>query len=209
MDIEGEEDPRVLDALQVLSKVYGEVITNKDSILKDKIKIGQNVAIIGGGNTAIDAARTAIRLGAKVTLFYRRSETEMPAYPEEVMEAKKEGIEFCYLSAPVAIHPDDRLKVEFIKMKLGLKDKSGRCSPIPIKNSNFSQDFDNVIIAIGQTIDLIDGINMNSKGWLVYNDTTYNVCEGVYIGGDVVGPYSVVESVAMGRKAAVQLHTFL
>jgi len=209
MGIDGEDDPRVLDALQFLSRVYGDVTSDSD-ILKDEIKIGQRVAVIGGGNTAIDAARTALRIGAKVTLFYRRTTAEMPAFPEEVEEAKEEGIEFRFLSAPVKIYPDKNgLKVEFVKMKLGSKDKSGRPTPIPVENSNFSLEFDNVITAIGQEVVPIDGVKTNSKGWPEYDDATLSLRDGVYVGGDVVGPSSVVESVAMGRRAAVQIHLYL
>ena len=94
-------------------------------------------------------------------------------------------------------------------MKLGPKDKSRRPRPIPIENSNFSLEFDNVITAIGQQIAPIDGIKTNSKAWSEYNDATLNLRDGVYVGGDVVGPSSVVESVAMGRRAAVQIHLYL
>lgn len=209
MGIEGEDNPRVLDALQFLGKVYGGVTSDSD-ISKDEVKIGYRVAVVGGGNTAIDAARTALRFGSKVTLFYRRSEAEMPAFPEEIQEAKNEGVEFHFLSTPVKIYPDKNgLKVEFVKMKLGSKDNSGRPHPLPIEDSNFSLEFDNVVTAIGQEVVLIDGVKTNSKGWPVYDDATLCVRDGVYIGGDVAGPSSVVESVAMGRRAAVQIHVYL
>ncbi len=214
MDINGEDDPRVLDALHFLSEVYGDV-TSDNNITKDKIKIGQLVAVIGGGNTAIDAARTALRLGARVQLFYRRSEAEMPAFPEEVNEAKKEGVEFRFLSMPVAIQSNkNKLKVEFIKMKLGPKDKSKRPRPIPVKDSNFSLEFDNVITAIGQTVIPIKGIKINTKNGTGYNNANLKVQDNkvqdnVYIGGDVIGPSSVVESVGMGKIAANQIHLSL
>ena len=203
MNIEGEDDPRVFEALQFLREVHVEKNI-------DKIKIGKKVAVIGGGNTAIDTARTALRLGAKVTIFYRRSEAEMPAYSEEIKQAKKEGVKFQFFSAPVAIHPNkNSLKIEFIKMKLGTKDESGRPRPIPIDNSNFSLDFDNLIVAIGQKLDPINGIKTDSKGWPIYNKNNLSLQDGIFIGGDAVGPSSVVEAVAMGRKAAVQIHLHL
>ena len=209
MDITGEDDRRVIDALKFLSDVYGDV-TSDSNITKEKIKTGLHVAVIGGGNTAIDAARTALRLGAKVIIFYRRSEAEMPAFTEEIKEAKKEGVKFRFLSMPVAIHPNKKkLKVEFIKMKLGPKDKSKRPRPIPVKNSNFSLEFDNVITAIGQMVIPIEGINIDTKSWMGTHNTNLKVKDNVYIGGDVIGPSSVVESVAMGRKAAINIHLYL
>jgi NADPH-dependent glutamate synthase beta subunit-like oxidoreductase/ferredoxin len=208
MGIPGEDDPRVFDALQFLSKINKEITENL--ILKDKIKIGKCVAVIGGGNTAIDAARTALRLGSKITLFYRRSEAEMPAYLEEVNEAKKEGINFQFLTTPVKIKPDkNKLKIEFIKMKLGLKDQSGRPQPIPIQKSNFILEFDNIVTAIGQEFEPIKGIKINPKGWPEYNTKNLSLGSGVYIGGDAIGPSSVVESITEGRKAAVDIHIFL
>jgi NADPH-dependent glutamate synthase beta subunit-like oxidoreductase/ferredoxin/Pyruvate/2-oxoacid:ferredoxin oxidoreductase delta subunit len=209
MDINGEDDPRVLDALQFLSDIYGDV-TCDNNILKKKNKIGKLVAVIGGGNTAIDAARTALRLGAKVTLFYRRSEAEMPAFVEEIKEAKKEGVEFRFLTMPIAIHPNkNKLEVEFTKMKLGSKDKSKRPRPIPVENSNFSLEFDNVIKAIGQMVIPIEGIKINTKSWTRDHNADLKVQDNIYIGGDIVGPSSVVESVAMGRRAAIQIHLYL
>jgi NADPH-dependent glutamate synthase beta subunit-like oxidoreductase len=200
--INGENNPRVIDALTYLIIIHGE-----DNA--DKIKLGEKVAVIGGGNTAIDAARTAARSGSNVTIYYRRTENEMPAYNEEIIEAKKDAIDIKFLTAPVAIHPDKNcLKVEFIKMKLGKKDKSGRPKPIPIEESNFSHEFNNVIIAIGQKVDPIAGVKTNKKGWVDY-DESLSIKPGVFVGGDVVGPSSVVEAVAMGRQAAVQIHKYL
>ena len=208
MGIAGEDDSRVFDALQFLSRVNNDITDN--TIPKNKIKIGKNVAVIGGGNTAIDAARTALRLGSKITLFYRRSELEMPAYGEEVKEAKKEGIDFQFLTTPVTVHPDkSKLKIEFIKMKLGSKDQSGRPHPIPIQNSNYTLEFDNIVIAIGQEIGPFNGIKINQKGWPEYNPNNLSLGTGVYIGGDAIGPSSVVESISNGRKAAVNIHLFL
>jgi NADPH-dependent glutamate synthase beta subunit-like oxidoreductase/ferredoxin len=203
LNIEGEDNPRVIEALKFLNNFPVEINSNDT-------KLGKQVAVIGGGNTAIDAARTALRLGSKVTIFYRRSENEMPAYQEEIKEAKKDGINFRFLSNPISIHPNiNRLKIEFIKMKLGQKDQSGRARPIPIKNSNFSDNFDNIIIAIGQKVNPLKDININSKGWIDYNNDTLTIKPGVFIGGDAVGPSSVVEAVAMGRESALQIHKYL
>ncbi|KYK20438.1 hypothetical protein AYK21_01310 [Thermoplasmatales archaeon SG8-52-2] len=206
MKIPGENDKRVIDALNFLSNIYGDV-SSENKIQAENIKIGKKVVVIGGGNTAIDAARSAIRLGSDVTIFYRRSEKEMPAFSQEIEEAKNEGVEFRFLTAPISIHPNKQnLKVEFIKLKLGEKDESNRPRPIAIKNSNFFSEFDNVIIAIGQKVKPIDGIDIDTKNWKKYNNVNQKANDGIYIGGDVLGPSSVVESVAMGRNAAVQIH---
>ena len=203
LNLEGEDSPRVIKALGFLKEIYG----NENF---DKIKLGKKVAVIGGGNTAIDAARTALRLGAEVTLFYRRTEAEMPAFSEEINQAKKEGVRFEFLQTPISIKKDkNSLKVEFVKMKLGAKDESKRPRPIPIDGSNFLLDFDNMIVAIGQKIEPINGIKIDSKGWPIVNKTNLKLEEGVYIGGDVVGLSSVVESIAMGREAATQIHVYL
>jgi NADPH-dependent glutamate synthase beta subunit-like oxidoreductase len=208
--IKGEDDPRVIDALQFLNEVFGEITTNKDYVKNDKIRIGKCIAVIGGGNTAIDAARTAIRLGSEVKLFYRRTEDEMPAYPEEVKQAKKEGINLRFLITPLEVHSNkNSLKIDFIKMKLGKKDKSGRPRPIPIKNSYFSLEFDNIIIAIGQQVVPIDGIKTNSNNLIEYNQKTLSLGDGIYVGGDAASPSSVIESIAMGRRAAGQIHSYL
>jgi NADPH-dependent glutamate synthase beta subunit-like oxidoreductase/ferredoxin len=206
MQINGEDDPRVIDALQFLNEVYCNVNPNNE-IKIDKIKIGKQVAVIGGGNTAIDAARTALRLGAKVTLFYRRSKKEMPAFIEEFKQAKNEGVVFRFLTTPVSIHSNKKnLKVEFIKLKLGEKDKSNRPRPIPIKESNFFSEFDNVIIAIGQKVDPIKGIEIDNNNLKKQKNLEVKTQGKIYLGGDILGPSSVVESIAIGRKAAVRIH---
>jgi len=210
LNIEGENDPRVIDGLNFLNAVFSETDVLKNISSNKKIKVGSRVAIIGGGNTAIDTARTAKRFGAQVTLFYRRSEEEMPAYKEEIEAAKKEGVSFKFLSLPIKILPKKNLlKVEFIKMKLGPKDKSGRSRPIPIEDSSYYLEFDILIKAIGQTINPIKGLNIDKTGWLAYDNNTLKLKEGVYGGGDIFGTSSVVEAIAMGRKAAVEIHLFL
>ncbi|MBU0497575.1 MAG: FAD-dependent oxidoreductase [Candidatus Thermoplasmatota archaeon] len=209
LKIKGEDDPEVLDALQFLQQVYGKTNTKK-MVQTDAITLGKKVAVIGGGNTAIDAARTAVRLGSTVTIIYRRSENEMPAYLEEINEAKTEGIQFQFLTTPVAIQSTNKgLQVELIKMKLGPKDARGRPQPIPIKNCTITKDFDNLIIAVGQEITPINGMKLNINGWPEYNTTTLSITDGVYIGGDVIKPASVVEAVAIGRTAAQQIHQYL
>jgi hypothetical protein len=134
----------------------------------------------------------------------------MPAFPEEIDEAEKEGVEFHFLSAPIAIHPGkDGLKVNFVKMKLGPKDESGRPRPIPVENSEFSHEFDNLITAIGQKVIPLDDLEINDKGWIDCNKEKLKLKQGVYVGGDAIRPSSVVDAVSMGRTAALQIHSYL
>ena len=207
MKIVGENDPRILDALQFLDDIAALKSSKEKSIKQAKTQLGKHVAIIGGGNTAIDAARSALRIGSAVTVYYRRSKKEMPAYPEEIKEAEKEGVLFQFLVTPTKIIPNEKeLTVKFIRMKLGEKDTSGRPRPIPIENDIFESQVDNIIVAIGQELEDLEGVTKNSHGWLDYNNTTFAYSKDVFIGGDVTGPSSVVEAVAMGRKAALQIH---
>ena len=141
MGIEGEDTAAILDGVDFL----------RDVNLGMKVDIGDKVTVVGGGNVAIDASRTALRLGAKeVTITYRRSRAEMPAGAEEVNEALSEGVKLVYLVTPVrVISLDGKLKVEFIRMELGEVDESGRRRPIPVKGSEFVGEYDTIIKAIG------------------------------------------------------------
>ncbi len=165
-----------------------------------EVKIGKKVAVIGGGNSAIDAARTAWRLGANVTLFYRRSRAEMPANPWEVEEAEEEGIKFEFLTAPVEILGEQGKvkKLKLIRMKLGEPDESGRRRPVPIPGSEFEIEVDTVIPAIGQKVSL---------DFLREEDLKN---PKVFTGGDfVTGPATVIEAVAAGVEAAEAIKNFL
>ncbi|NPA75294.1 MAG: FAD-dependent oxidoreductase [Euryarchaeota archaeon] len=205
MGIEGEELPGVMQGIEFLREVNTGA----------KNEIGEHVIVVGGGNTAMDVARTALRLGAKVTVVYRRSEQEMPANPEEVEEAKEEGVEFMFLTNPVKILGDGKVeKVELIKMKLGEPDASGRRRPIPIEGTNFEVTADNVIMAIGQYCDesFLKSIGIEAKRGkaLVDEVTLQTSIDGVFAGGDLVlGPSTVIESIATGRRAAIMIDLYL
>jgi formate dehydrogenase major subunit len=177
------------------------------------------VVVVGGGNTAIDAARTAVRLGATpVTMLYRRTRKEMPAHPAEIDAAIHEGVEIIYLSAPVSIISDENRRVKglrCIRMELGPPDKSGRRSPVPVADSEYVLDCDYVVSAIGQDTDTVGLKNTDLKlsKWNtidVNNDTMQTSIPNVFAGGDVVsGPAVAIDAIAMGKRAADAMHQFL
>lgn len=177
--------------------------------------VGKRVAVIGGGNAAIDAARSAVRLGAReVKMFYRRTRNEMPAYPDEIDAALEEGVKIEFLAAPSMIEKQDRgLKVTFDCMELGAPDKSGRPRPVCKFGFNYSEIFDNVIAAIGQNVVLGSGfgISPDSKGLIGVDGSTLSTgVDGIFAGGDVVkGPASIIEAIAHGKLAASSIDRFL
>lgn len=177
------------------------------------------VAVVGGGNVAMDAARCAKRLGAEhVYIVYRRSESEMPARAEEVHHAKEEGIEFLLLNNPTQVLGDDKGMVkglECIKMELGEPDASGRRSPVPVKGSEFVLDVDSVIMAIGTSPNPLissttKGLEINKRGCLVVQDDLETTKEGVYAGGDAVtGAATVILAMGAGKTAAESIDRYL
>ncbi|OGS25091.1 MAG: glutamate synthase (NADPH), homotetrameric [Elusimicrobia bacterium RIFOXYB2_FULL_50_12] len=182
------------------------------------VYVGKKVAVIGGGNTAMDAARTARRMGAgNVTIIYRRSENEMPARREEIAHAREEGIEFLMLTNPVSFHGDDKgfvQQVECVKMELGAPDASGRRSPAAIAGSNFTLAIDTAIIAIGMSpnpllISLTPGISTDNRGRLIVDDNLMTTMPGVFAGGDITGGETVIQAMGMGKKAARAIENFL
>jgi glutamate synthase (NADPH/NADH) small chain len=181
------------------------------------IKIGKKVAVIGGGNVAMDAARCALRLGAEeVYIVYRRSEKEMPARIEEIERAKEEGIKFLTLVNPVRFIGDDRVeKMELIKMRLGEPDSSGRRKPIPIEGSNFFMDVDQVVIAIGQKPHPIvtkttPGLETSKWGTIIVNSEGKTSKDRVYAGGDITtGAATVISAMGAGRRAAEAIDRML
>lgn len=183
------------------------------------VKKGINVAVVGGGNVAMDSARTAIRLGAKhVYLIYRRSEKEMPARIEEVERAKEEGVDFRLLTNPVRYIADENSfvkQVECIKMELGEPDASGRRSPVPMAGSEFKLDVDEVIVAIGNTPNPIiprttPGLKIKKRGEIEADDWGATNIAGVYAGGDIVtGAATVITAMGAGRKSAEAIDRFL
>ncbi|MFX1398120.1 MAG: NADPH-dependent glutamate synthase [Promethearchaeota archaeon] len=176
------------------------------------IKIGKNVAVVGGGNVAMDSARVALRLGAeKVYLIYRRSEAEMPARKEEYHHGKEEGIDFKFLTNPVRIISDKNgnvTQVEVIKQKLGEPDESGRRRPIPIEGSEYLIDVDMFIIAIGTRANPIltssyPQLEINKWGYITTDDSGKTNIDFIYAGGDIVtGAATVISAMGAGRKAA-------
>lgn len=184
------------------------------------IKQSRKVAVVGGGNVAMDAARTAIRLGAdEVYLIYRRSEEEMPARKEEVHHAKEEGLIFRLLTNPVRLIGDERGRVkamECIRMELGEPDASGRRRPVPVEGSNFIIDVDAVIMALGTHANPLlptatPGLTLNKWGYIVADEETgATSIKGVYAGGDIVtGGATVILAMGAGRKAARAIHQYL
>jgi glutamate synthase (NADPH/NADH) small chain len=180
---------------------------------------GEKVAVIGGGNVAMDAARCALRLGAKeVKIVYRRSREEMPARAEEIENAEEEGIVFEFLTSPLRLIGNERRNVkgiECIKMRLAEQDKRGRRRPAPIEGSNFVMDVDMVIMAIGRTPNPIikqttEGLTTAEWGGIVVDENGKTSIEAVYAGGDIVtGEATVISAMGAGRKAAKAIHELL
>jgi heterodisulfide reductase subunit A2 len=191
----------------------------KEVNLTGKAEVGKRVAVVGGGNVAIDVARCAVRLGAEsVNIIYRRTRAEMPAWEEEIEASEAEGIAFTYLSAPQEILAEDGQVVGLrcIKMELGEPDSSGRRRPIPVPGSEFDVDIDQLIPAIGQRPDLtavenITGLDFSRWGTIDTDAITYATGrEGVFAGGDVqTGPWVAIGAVAAGREAAESIVRFL
>jgi len=182
-----------------------------------EVKIGKRVAVIGGGNAAVDSARVAKRLGAEeVTMVYRRSRAEMPALRTEVEEGEREGVKIHVLAAPVAILTEEgRLTgMRCIRMQLGEPDESGRRRPVPIRDSEFDIHADNVIIAVGQAVDksaLARELAYTSFGTVSVDPVTLQTnIEGVFAGGDVVsGPDDVISAIEAGKEAAISIDHYL
>ena len=184
-----------------------------------KPSIGENVAVIGGGNVAIDVARSAVRLGAKsVTVVYRRTEEEMPADEEEVSEAKAEGVKFKFLAAPVQIEGKDgkaaALKLQL--MELGEPDATGRRKPVPVEGEFETLKAETVISAIGQSVEwggLLEGskVETGKGGVAIADTTTFQTAQpDVFVGGDVMtGPKFVIDAIAAGKEGAISIHRFV
>ena len=175
------------------------------------IRVGVNTVVVGAGNVAMDAARTARRFGSNVTVVYRREDKDMPARREEIENAKEEGINFMFLTNPVEILADengDVNKVRCIKMELGEPDASGRQRPVKIEGSEFEIEADVVIMALGTRPNPLiketsTGIKFNEKGGIIVNGEEKTSRDYVYAGGDVVtGSATVIEAMGAGKKAA-------
>ncbi|MGA2480988.1 MAG: NADH-quinone oxidoreductase subunit NuoF, partial [Spirochaetia bacterium] len=209
LGMKGEDMEGVVDALGFL----------KEYNLTGKAKVGKNVVVIGGGNAAVDAARTALRLGAQsATVVYRRTQAEMPAYAEEVEEAEREGVKFEFLAAPLELvgKAGAVASAKFRTMELGDFDRTGRRKPVAKGENDFTLPADMVIAAIGQTLkpeELFDGISvkLNERHYLAADPVTGQTSvEWVFAGGDATnGPSSVVQAIAEGEKAAAGIDRFL
>ena len=209
LEIPGEDLKGVYHGVEFLRRVN----------LGEKVEVGEKVVVVGGGNAAIDAARTVYRLGAKeVTIVYRRSRAEMPANEEEIEEAEKEGIKILYLATPTRILGKESKvdQVQCIQMRLGEPDASGRRRPIPLEGSEFIIDADTIIPALGQSSDLsFLGSHhkfklVRGRGFEVDPLTLETNLKGIFAGGDTVtGPDTVIEAMAAGRKAAISIDRYL
>ena len=179
------------------------------------VKVGKNVAVVGAGNVAMDAARTAKRLGAEnVYIVYRRGEEEVPARKEQVHHAKEEGSIFKLLNNPCAIHGEDGWvkSMEIVPQELGEPDASGRRRPVPVEGANYEIDVDTVIIAIGQSPNPLirqttPGLDVQKWGGIIVDEDTMKTSkDGVYAGGDTVtGAATVILAMGAGKKAAAAI----
>jgi NADH-quinone oxidoreductase subunit F len=209
VNIPGESLPGVIHGINFLKSVN----------LHQDVRLGKTVAVIGGGNTAVDSARTALRLGAeRVLVIYRRARDAMPAYEEEVVDALEEGVELLELTNPVRFvgGKNGKLsKIECVKMKLGGFGPDGRRKSVPIEGSNFFIDVDTVIPAVSQYSDLpfIPKSEIGLTPWgtfIINDDTMMTTMPGVFAGGDVArGPETVIRAIADGKKAAVEIDKYL
>jgi glutamate synthase (NADPH/NADH) small chain len=182
------------------------------------IYTGTKVAVVGGGNVAMDAARTALRLGADTTIVYRRTEKELPARVEEVHHAKEEGIDFRMLTNPVEILGNEKgwvTGLKCIQMELGEPDESGRRRPVPIAGSEFDIETDVVIMALGTSpnpliANTTAGLDTDRYGCIVADDLGSTSRTGVFAGGDAVtGAATVILAMGAGRKAAAAIDEYL
>jgi len=219
MEIPGENLNGVYSANEYLTRVNlmkGYRFPEYDTPVKQPSR----VAVVGGGNVAMDSARTAVRLGAdEVHLVYRRSRTELPARLEEVENAEEEGVIFDLLTLPVRLIGDENgwiKEMECLEMELGEPDESGRRRPVPIKGSNFLMPADAVVIAIGNSPNPLipmttPGLEINKKGGIVTNpETALTSKQKVWAGGDVVrGAATVISAMGDGRIAAAAIHNYL
>jgi len=183
------------------------------------VKVGKKAVVIGGGNVAMDAARSGLRLGGEVTVIYRRTEELMPARREEVINAREEGVKFIFSATPVRFIGDEKghvNQVECIRMGLGEPDESGRRRPVPTEGSEFTMDVDTVVVAIGQSPNPLavrgeEEIRVTPHGTIIVDPQTGETSmKCVFAGGDIVmGDATVISAMAGGKKAAYAIHDYL
>lgn len=208
LKIEGEESEGVIDGIKFLRSIN----------LNVKVEARDKVIVIGGGNVAVDCARTCLRLGFKeVVILYRRSRNEMPAMEEEIREAEKEGVSIQFLTAPIKILSRNGKinRVKCVKMRLDTPDANGRKRPIPIEGSEFTVRTDIIISAIGEQPDLSflkgERLTFTNEGLLQFDpDTLETSLSGVFAGGDAVsGPATAIQALGAGKKAAIHINKYL
>ena len=217
MNIPGENLNGVLSCNEYLTRV--NLMDASNPATDTPLLSGRNVAVIGGGNTAMDAVRTAKRLGAEhAMIIYRRSEDEMPARIEEVKHAKQEGIEFMTLHNPIEYHADEngRVKEAVLQvMELGEPDESGRRSPVPVEGKTVTVPVDLVIVSVGVSPNplipsSVAGLEISKKGTIVVNESMQSAIPTIFAGGDIVrGGATVILAMSDGRKAAAAMHEYL
>jgi len=217
MGIPGESLHGVLSANEMLTRcnlMHAREFPNYDT----PVELGRRVAVIGAGNTAMDALRVSLRLGAEeVHCIYRRSKTEAPARAEEIHHAEEEGIKFHWLTSPVELLDDGNKRVRAmrcIRMELGEPDSSGRRRPVPVAGSEYEFDCDTVIYAIGTNANPIIGqtakLKLNKWGYIDTDENLATSIAGVYAGGDIVtGAATVILAMGAGRKAARGMKAYL
>lgn len=216
MGIEGENLNGVFSANEFLTRA--NLMHAYDAESDTPIFAGQKAVVVGGGNVAMDAVRTAKRLGAEAVIVYRRSEAELPARAEEVHHAKQEGIEFRMLTNPVRVIGDEKgwvKGIECVRMELGEPDESGRRSPVAVEGSEFTIDCDVVIMALGTSPNPLikhttKGLDTNRRGCIVADEEGRTSRPGVFAGGDAVtGAATVILAMGAGRKAAKAIHEYI
>ncbi|EIF5083240.1 NADPH-dependent glutamate synthase [Clostridium perfringens] len=217
MGIKGENANGVFSANEVLTRVNLMKAFKNES--HTPLNLGKKVAVVGGGNVAMDAARTSLRLGAETHIIYRRSEKELPARLEEIHHAKEEGVILDVLTNPTEILTDEKGWVKGIKcirMKLGEEDSSGRRRPIEIENSEFIMEVDSVIMSLGTSPNPLisnatKGLKTNKRGCLLVDEESLSTSlQGIYAGGDAVtGAATVILAMGAGKKAAKSIDSYL
>ena len=216
MNIPGEHLNGVFSANEFLTR--NNLMKAYRSDYDTPIHTGEKVVVVGGGNVAMDAARTALRLGAETTIVYRRTEKELPARVEEVHHAKEEGIQFAMLTNPVEILGDENgwvTGVRCIRMELGEPDESGRRSPVEVPGSEFEIETDTVIMSLGTSPNPLiakttAGLETTRRGCLVADENGATTRPGVFAGGDAVtGAATVILAMGAGRKAAAAIHEYV
>lgn len=212
MNIPGENAINILSSNEYLTRV--NLMDAADPLSDTPINLGKKVIVVGGGNTAMDSCRTAKRLGADVTLVYRRSESEMPARLEEVKHAKEEGINFLCLHNPIEYKADEKgavCQAVLQVMELGEPDASGRRSPVPVEGKTVTMDVDQVIVAVGVSPNplvpkSIEGLELGRKNTIAVNDDMQSSRPTVFAGGDIVrGGATVILAMGDGRRAAAAM----